>query len=145
MVIKTLGDLKDFLNTLNFEQLSQSAIISQEDSFVRIGDADVSTETYYYNEDSEGLIPVADYDPEYYDGIPLSDDTYNTIVPPGHVFIHEDMYFSEEERPDPTETLEQICDRLAKKFGRPIDYKRFAREVASEHFFSQMERLKVKS
>lgn len=94
MEIKTLGDLRDFLNTLNEEQLAQRPYVinAPEESSVEIGEAEISEITYFRNEDSEGLIPVEDYDPEHYDGIPLEDESYNTIVPPGRVFIYEREY-----------------------------------------------------
>lgn len=94
MDIKTWGDLKDFLNTLNEEQLAQKAIVINppEESFINIGEAEISETTWFHNEDSEGLIPIEDYDPEHYDGIPLTDETYNTIVPPGRVFVYEEDY-----------------------------------------------------
>jgi len=90
MEIKTLGDLKEFLNTLNESQLQQPATVTQIEDYVEIGEAYVSEETYFHNEDSEGIIPVSEYDPEHW-GVPL-EDPYNKIVPPGRVFIWEMDY-----------------------------------------------------
>lgn len=91
MEIKIWKDLKEFLNTLNEEQLNQPAIVinAQEESYITIGEAEISDQTYFYNEDSEGIVPIEDYDPEYYDAKPLEDE-FNTIVPPGRVFIYEE-------------------------------------------------------
>lgn len=91
MEIKTLQDLKDFLGTLNEQQLQTEATVALEDDFTRITSADVLEEDYFYNVDSEGSMPVSTYDPDDWDGIPLEDD-YNSIIPKGTPRLFDDTW-----------------------------------------------------
>lgn len=87
MKIETLKDLKTFLNGLNEEQLSQKAFVQRvDDTPVDIISADETTEDYFYNEDSEGIIPVSEYNSEDWGGLDLEDE-FNVIVPKGYVII----------------------------------------------------------
>lgn len=82
MKIEKLKHLKEFLNSLTDEQLERSAIIHHEDEHLYISEAGLNEEDYFWNEDSEGLIPVSEYDPEEWDDVPLEHES-NTIVKAG--------------------------------------------------------------
>lgn len=87
MEIKTLKDLKDFLGTLNEEQLSQMAGVAVEDEYHYIRGASFNEERTVWNEDMiDGNIPVEFYDPEDFDGRPLEHKD-NTIWEAGEIVI----------------------------------------------------------
>jgi hypothetical protein len=96
MEIKTYADLKEFCNTLNEDQLQQRPFVQVLDEMsVNIREASVNDVDYFYNEDSEGLLPVTDYDPNDWEGEPLDSD-YNTIIPAGTmVWLYDDSFFDE--------------------------------------------------
>ena len=96
MEIKTYADLKEFCNSLNEEQLKQSPSVQVLDEIsVNIREATVNDIDYFYNEDSEGLIPVENYNPDEWEGEPLESE-YNTIVPAGTmVWLYDDSFFDE--------------------------------------------------
>lgn len=94
MEIKTLKDLRDFLNSCTDEQLNSSAAVRgiDDEGPIYIGEASLNDEEYFYNEDSEGLIPTSEFDEDDWDGIPLSDDTYHVIVPKGTLVLLDQLY-----------------------------------------------------
>lgn len=72
MEIKNYRDLKDFLGTLNEEQLGRSALIAVEDETYAITEAGFNEERMVWNDDMiDGYIPVDEYSAEDFDGRPL--------------------------------------------------------------------------
>lgn len=91
MEIRTFKDLKDFLGTLNEDQLSQRAFLCVDDETYDIGSGHFNDYACVYNEDMiEGNIPVSEYDPEDFDGRPL-DHEDNIIYPIGSIVILSDI------------------------------------------------------
>ena len=91
MEIRTFKDLKEFLGTLNEDQLSQRAGLAVDDEYHHINSADFNDYACVYHEDmTEGNIPVDEYDPDDFDGRPL-DHEENTIYPVGSIVILSDI------------------------------------------------------
>ncbi|RAJ28893.1 hypothetical protein [Pedobacter cryoconitis] len=91
MEIKSLRDLRDFLNTLNDTQLSQRALVAGEEDFTPIDSAVITEEDWVAPGDGEdGAFPVSQYEPEDYDGEPVDSD-FNKIIPKGYVYLYEDF------------------------------------------------------
>lgn len=95
MEIKTWRDFKEFLNTLDEKQLDQDAvvIVGDDGGFTRIDHWEISDKAFFFNEDSEGLMRVEEYGTkdDWY-GHELTDESYNTIVPPGAVFVYDNSF-----------------------------------------------------
>lgn len=99
MKIRNYEDVKAFVATLTPEQLKEGVVIQVlDETSVRVTEMEVNDMDYFYNEDSEGLIPVSEYDPEHWDGIPLEDTSYNTIVPAGSRVFAYDETFEEDDK-----------------------------------------------
>lgn len=99
MKIRNYEDVKAFVATLTPEQLKEGVVIQVlDETSVRVTEMEVNDVDYFYNEDSEGLIPVSEYDPEHWDGIPLEDTEYNTIVPAGSRVFAYDETFEEDDK-----------------------------------------------
>lgn len=68
--MKTLQDLKEFLNKLNPEQLSREAVVQFEERAVSITDFELTKEDYFYSKEypEEGCFTKSDagddFDPE---------------------------------------------------------------------------------
>jgi hypothetical protein len=87
MEIKTYKDLKDFLGTLNEEQLGRLAFIAVEDENYHVTEAGFNEEPMVWNEDmDEGYIPVDEYSAEDFDGRPL-EHSDNRIFEIGDIVI----------------------------------------------------------
>ena len=84
MKIDTWKDLKDYLGTLNEEQLSKMPTILVDDTHYTISLADFNEYDVVWNEEmDEGSIPVDEYVEEHY-GFPLEDDR-NLLMPKGTI------------------------------------------------------------
>lgn len=94
MLIMRYTDVKAFVATLTEEQLQEKVVIQVlDETSIVVTEMSVNDVDYFYNEDSEGLIPVSEYDPEHWDGKLLTDEDYNTIVPAGsRVFAHDETF-----------------------------------------------------
>lgn len=94
MLIMNYAQLEEFIKTLTPEQKQQHVVIQVlDETSVRLKEISVNDVDYFYNEDSEGLIPVSEYDPEHWDGKLLTDEDYNTIVPAGsRVFAYDETF-----------------------------------------------------
>lgn len=93
------AQLEEFIKTLTPEQKQQPVIIQVlDETSVRMKEVAVNDVDYFYNEDSEGLIPVSEYDPEHWDGKLLTDEDYNTIVPAGSRVFAYDETFGEDDK-----------------------------------------------
>lgn len=91
MEIKTFKDLKEFLGTLNENQLSQRAFLCVDDEGHYIRSASFNEEGCVWNDDMcDGNIPVDYYNPEDYDGRPLEHED-NTIFEIGDIVILSDV------------------------------------------------------
>lgn len=91
MKINTLRDLKEFLGTLNEDQLNQKAGLAVDDEYHYIRSADFNEEERVWNEDmEEGNIPVDCYHAEDFDGRTL-DHHENVLFPVGSIVILSDI------------------------------------------------------
>lgn len=93
------AQLEEFIKTLTPEQKQEPVIIQVlDETSVRMKEVAVNDVDYFFNEDSEGLIPVSEYDPEHWDGKLLTDEDYNTIVPAGSRVFAYDETFGEDDK-----------------------------------------------
>jgi len=91
MEIKTLKDLKEFLGTLNEDQLNQKASLAVDDEYYYIRNADFNDEERVWHKDmDEGNIPSDCYHAEDFEGRPI-DHLENIIFPVGSIVILSDL------------------------------------------------------
>ena len=91
MEITTFRDLKEFLSTLNENQLSQRAFLCVDDETHDIVSGYFNDYRCVYHEDMiEGNIPVEEYNPEEFDGRPLEHED-NEIFEIGDIVILSDI------------------------------------------------------
>lgn len=91
MKIKSLKDLRDYLNTLNDEQLERDAIVNGFDEFSYSITGARETEEDRFGDD-DGTYPVSDFEP---DGPEDKLENYD-FYPKGTVYL----YCNEEDKPE---------------------------------------------